>query len=164
MSRDNQAGLNGHALAADPPASIAGAEALASVRGSTFDDLLGKAHAAPTPPPKPFTYVSADRIENGFIIRGHTGNFGEDHATRVAHTPAEAGAAVAELLQRHMAAEELKGAPGLAILRFEHARPMPAPAAEQAKPVAAPKAAKAPAKPKPAPAKKPAAKKSSAKA
>ncbi len=175
MSRENQAGLNGHTLAGEPAASVASAQQVLDVVIAAAGDGKGGVRtstAIPTPaaepaPPKPYGYVSIDRIENGFIVRAHTANFAEDLPTRVAYSPAEAGAAVAELLQRHMAAEDLKEAPGYAVLRFErsgfvattwgHAaeaqekldRAEAAVRPKRIRAPAKPKAAKAEAKPKP---------------
>jgi hypothetical protein len=135
-SRDEQAGLNGHTLGGEPAASV---------HAVPLDSLLGTRHAAPAP--KPHAYIGIDRIENGFIIRAHAARMADDFATRVAYSPAEAGAAVAELLKRHMSAEDLKGAPDFAVLRYERASfatPWIAPdAAPKAATPAKPKAAKA---------------------
>jgi hypothetical protein len=64
-------------------------------------------------PLAPYVSLRVDRVENGFrVSTWHD----DDHIERVAYTPAEAGAAVAEMLARHMPADALAYAPRVALI------------------------------------------------
>lgn len=67
--------------------------------------------------PLPTPWLSVERVENGFVIGAHFPSDRDSRAQRIAHTPAEAGAAVAELLARHMPAARLDTFPRFAVIR-----------------------------------------------
>lgn len=67
--------------------------------------------------PLPTNWVSVDRVENGFLVGASFRNDPDGRTQRIAHTPAEAGAAVAELLARHMPAADLGTFPRFAVIR-----------------------------------------------